>query len=128
MPKGAHCLKSTVKYHADTCSHITLNSAFLLVLFLLGTGNAFPFEQAMFLGLPFSPLIKGNYSISKPLSGPSETIPVQSAESPTPSSWQTAAATSEDSQKIERWHRSPNRADATRLKSISICVECYCNM
>jgi len=70
MSKEARCLKSTVKHHADTCSHITLNSAFLLVLLLLGTGNAFPFEQAMLLGLPFSPHIKGNYYISKPLPGP----------------------------------------------------------
>lgn len=124
MPEEAHCLKSTVQHPADTRSHITLNSAFLLVLLSLGTGNAFPFEQAMCLGLPFSPHIKGNYSISKPLSGPWETTPVLSARGPRPQ----PGRKQQPCQETEQWDRSPNRADVTRPKSLSIWVRRYCNM
>ena len=125
MPKEVRCLKSTVKHHADTCSHITLNSAFLLVLLLLGTGNAFPFEQAMCLPGPpfFSSHQKELFYFQASFRATEDYTRAVCWESQA-SAWQAAAAQSGD----RAMGQVPKQGRCHHPKSVSIWVRCYRNM
>lgn len=88
---GSTLFWKAVKHHADTCSHITLNSAFLLVY-----RKCISFWIGNLPGPPFFSCQKELFYFQASFWALEDYTPVRSAESPTPSVWQAAAAMSGD--------------------------------